>query len=111
MYKQHLNTIVRYASQKVPELLEPIAQAHNISNILETIESESHKEVNQERQEKKKKSLAPLKALKAAWKLKFLEANTSTEGVEEADTIQQEGERMSSRPPPKAGILRIFGKQ
>ncbi len=60
MYKQHLNTIVRFASQEVPTQLEELGRAHNISHILRKIESESRKAGNQKRQQSKGKSSAPV---------------------------------------------------
>ena len=68
MYKQHLNTIVRFASQEVPEELDGLGEVHNISHILQKIESESRKKVNQERQKRKGKSSAPVKPSKPAWR-------------------------------------------
>ena len=111
MYKQHLNIIVRYINQEVPGSLEMLGWAHNIPDILQEIENESRKKVDQERQESKGKFWVPLRALKTSWKLKFREANSQTAGTGRGDEMRGEDERMLSRPRPKAGILRLLGKQ
>ena len=98
MYKQHLNTIVRYASQKVPEQLGELGQAHDISHILQKIRSEP----------RKGKHLALLRALKAGWK--FREANTETAGTGRGGEIPREDGGMLFQPRPKAGILKLFRK-